>query len=152
MPIECIFIVAQPSLTYTHLNWISPSCPLRPLQSLRNVHIPLFESVPRLKLNQNHKVIVNILYVAPHVLTRRAYMHPAATFLFPSQIIPFTPAQLKEGTPKPRPPSQQAQQLQTPESIVRPMAGRLKGKHLMPTRMPPPPPSPSRSVPPSAPA
>ncbi|TBU36970.1 DNA repair protein endonuclease SAE2/CtIP C-terminus-domain-containing protein [Dichomitus squalens] len=61
-----------------------------------------------------------------------------ATFLYPSQITPLTPAQVAEKTAKPDPPAQQAQQLQTPMSIARPLAGKLKRKHAISAQMPPP--------------
>ncbi|PIL29177.1 hypothetical protein GSI_09226 [Ganoderma sinense ZZ0214-1] len=67
----------------------------------------------------------------------------AVTFLFPSQIVPLTPAQVSGMTFKPSQDIRRAQQPLTPVSVVRPQAGKLRRKSSPPAGMLPPPSSPS---------
>ncbi|TFK89536.1 hypothetical protein K466DRAFT_652040 [Polyporus arcularius HHB13444] len=69
-------------------------------------------------------------------------------FIYPPEIVPLTPAQVTDTTPKPRPGirREKQQQLHTPVSIARPQhAGRGKEQMKLDAMTMPPPCSPSRS-------
>ena len=110
------------------------------LRSLRNDRVLRFMTALPLTQKRNHNVTV-LICVTSHRRTDHECIYPAVTFLFPSQMIPLTPAQVSGMTFKPSQDVRHAKQPLTPVSVVRPQAGKLRRKPSPPVL--PPPSSPS---------